>query len=199
MKLTKLHQAIIGVVIIFFAGALTQYVLLKGTNNKISSTKSEIEKLNGQIRTAQEIQDVALQLQEEMAHLKDQLERLKKILPSSINEAKFLSDIKRYANENGIEILVITNAKPVVDGVIEEHSFSFSTRGGYHDYGNFFAQLTNYQRIVNVKALSIARTKKSKTYSVGAVFAVSVFTYREPTEEELRAELKEKKGKKGDK
>lgn len=197
MKLTKFHQAIIGVVFIFIAGALTQYVLLKSTNAKITGAKVEIETLNGQIRTAQEIQNVALQLQEEMAHLKDQLERLKKILPSSINHAKFLADIKRYANENGIEILVVTKAKPIVDGVIEEHSFTFKTRGGFHDYGNFFAQLTNYQRIVNVKALAISRPKKD--VGVGAEFAISVFTYREPSEEELRAELNAKKGKKGDK
>ncbi len=199
MKLSKIHQAIIGIVIIVVVGLVTQYILLKNTRQAISAAESRLEKLTAEINTAREIQSVALQLQEEMAHLKDQLERLKKILPSSINHAKFLADIKRYANENGIEILVVTTAKPVVNGVIVEQPFTFRTRGGYHDYGNFFAQLSNYQRIVNVKALNIARVKERKQYSVGAVFAVSVFSYKEPTEEEARAMLKAKRGKKGDK
>lgn len=193
MKLTKIQQVIIGFVIIVVAIAITQLVFLKGDHQQIDAAKAKSEELDTKIRAAEEIQQVAVQLKEEMAHLSEQLERLKKILPPSINQPKLLADIKRYANENGLEILSVINSKPVAHDMIVEHPFAFMTRGGYHDYGNFFAQLTNYQRIINVKGLRIAREKSKTGYVVGANFIISVFTYREPTEEELREQLNEKK------
>ena len=193
MKLTKLQQIIAGVVIVIFVAALAHFVVLKGDRQSIVSTDLEIDRLTSEINVAKAIQQTAAVLQEEMIHLKAQLDRLKKILPVTVNEPKFLADIKRFANENGIEVRALSNNRPVTDDVIVEHPFSFITRGNYHDYGAFFAELTNYQRIINVKALHLYRNVKDVSYSVDGSFIISVFTYNEPTEAELRKQMQEKK------
>jgi Tfp pilus assembly protein PilO len=203
MRLNKLQQAVAGIILILVTALLCKFVFFKSEQNNIISTEARITKLQQDINVAKAIQKSAAELQDEMIHLRAQLERLKKILPVTVNKPKFLADIKRYANENGIEILELTNNKPVPDDVIVEHPFSFRTRGNYHDYGFFFSQLTNYQRIVNVKGLRLFRADDPKEYAVDSYFLVSVYTYNEPTEAELKKQIEEKKkarlGKKGKK
>ncbi|CAM2067941.1 Type 4a pilus biogenesis protein PilO [Sulfidibacter corallicola] len=201
MKLTKLQQALTGLGIIVLGLILTNWVFLKDIKTNITSTEKKISELEQDIRVAKNIQRSAAELQEQMNHLRAQLDRLKKVLPVDINKPKFQADVKRYANENGIEIVRATNNKPVTDDVIIEHPFSYEAWGSFHDFGRFFAQLTNYPRIVNIKGLSLGRPddKENIGYSVKATFIVSVFTYREPTPEELKAQIEEKRAAKSGK
>jgi Tfp pilus assembly protein PilO len=140
-----------------------------------------------------------------MSNLRDQLERLKKILPVEINEPLFMADIKRFANENGIEIMQLSRNRQIQDDVIIEIPYTFDTRGHYHDYGRFFARLTNYQRIVNIKALHLINAPRKESeglegeYSVQGSFVISVYLYREPTEKELREKFLAKKNAKNQK
>jgi type IV pilus assembly protein PilO len=193
VKLNKIQQVIAGVVIILLTVVVSQFLVFKTDKQRIQSTDKNIQQLNQDINVAKAIQKSAAELQDEMIHLKAQLDRLKKILPVEINKPKFLADMKRYANENGIEILTLTNNHPVTTDVIVEHPFSFETRGNYHDLGYFFSQLTNYQRIINIKGMQLYRNADLKDYTVTSYFICSVFTYREPTEEELRQQIEAKK------
>jgi Tfp pilus assembly protein PilO len=192
VKFNKLTQALISLGLVLVA-LLVAHVSLKGTRQNIENNKDRIAQLEQDINVAKAIQQSAAVLQDEMVHLRAQLDRLKKILPITINEPKFLADMKRIANENGIEIVALTTNRPVKDDVIIEHPYSFETRGNYHDFGRFFSQLTNYQRIINVKALHLFREQKSPAYTVDGYFLISVFTYQEPTPEELRKQIDAKK------
>lgn len=193
MKLTKLNQLIIGLITIALVAFLTQAVFLKGDKRSIENIRKKNTKLRSDINIAKSIKDSAEELQEEMAHLNAQLERLKKILPVTVNEPRFMADIKRYANENGIEIVQISNNRPFRDDVIVEHPFTYKARGTYHDFGAFFAQMSNYPRIINVKGLHLKREKSVQGYTVQGAFIVSVFTYQEPTKEELDEQVEAKK------
>lgn len=192
MKLNQMQQIIAGVVIVGLTVLISHFLILKGDRQQILAIDAKIETLQQEINVAKIIQKTATELQDEMIHLKAQLDRLKKILPVVINQPKFLADMKRYANENGLEILDLTNTRPVASDMIEEHPFGFTAVGNYHDFGHFFAQLTSYQRIVNVKGLQLQRLNDAN-YSVRCYFILSVFTYREPTEEELKQQIAAKK------
>ena len=193
MKLTQLQQVLVGAGLILLSALLSHFVLLKSNRQRIKSLQNKNSQLEQDIRVAKAIQQTATELQEEMNHLKAQLERLKKILPVTINKPKFMADIKRYANENGIELLQLSNNKPFIDDVIVEHPFTYKARGNFHDFGRFFAQMSNYPRIINVKGLYLERQTEIKGYSVDSSFIVSVFTYNEPTEEDLKAQVEAKK------
>lgn len=193
MKLTKLHQLLVGLVVVIVGLLLTNFFLLKDVKLSISQTKADIEELNTKISVAKNIQNTANELQEQMTHLKAQLDRLKKVLPVEINKPKFQADVKRYANENGIEVIGAISNKPLTDDVIIEHPFSYIAEGSYHDFGRFFAQLTNYPRIVNIKGLSLAKAEESPRGAVQGRFVVSVYSYREPTPEELKAQIEAKR------
>jgi len=193
MKLTKIQQVLFGLGLLVLAGAMAHFLILKGDRQNIRATETRIGELQSKINVAKRIQQRAAILKEEMAHLTSQLERLKKVLPVTLNEPRFMADIKRFANENGLEILGLSKSNPRRDDVIVELPFSFQTRGNYHDYGRFFAQLTNYQVIVNVKGMILERDPSVPGYTLEGSFIVSVFTYQEPTVEELREQIREKK------
>ena len=192
MKLNKIQQIAIGLGLVLVAAILAQFVFLKDKRANIVSMKAKNEQLEKDIRYAQAIQKSAAELQEEMNHLTAQLDRLKKILPTSVNKPKFMADIKRYANESGVEITGLSQNKDSVDDVIVEHPFTYQARGNYHDFGSFFAHLSDYPRIINVKGLHLARVSKG-AYAVEGSFIVSVFTYREPTEEDLKKQIEDKR------
>jgi len=188
----KAVQALVGVIMITLVGAFVHQFLLREDRLQIEATKSDISELERKINVAKAIQKSANELEIQMQDLKKQLERLKRILPLEVNKPKFMADIKRIANENGIEIMEATNNKSVVDDVIVEHPFTYISRGNYHDFGNFFAQLSNYPQIVNIKGLNLERNQ-DPSVAVRGSFIISVYTYREPTDEELRQQIQEKK------
>lgn len=188
----KAVQALVGVIMITLVGAFVHQFLLREDRHQIEATQADIEDLERKINVAKAIQKSANELEIQMQDLKKQLERLKRILPLEVNKPKFMADIKRIANENGIEIIEATNNKFVVDDVIVEHPFTYISRGNYHDFGNFFAQLSNYPQIVNIKGLYLERNK-NPSVAVQGSFIVSVYTYREPSDEELRQQIQAKK------
>lgn len=193
MKLTKLQQLLVGAVIIAALILVGEFLLFSEKKSTIRRLQGQISELNFQIQEAKRIKRHAKDLETEMNNLMAQLDRLKKILPVEFNKPKFLQDIRRYANENALEVVNFSNNKPVVDDVIVEHPFTFFTLGTYHDLGKFFAKLSNYPRILNIKGLNIEKNTEHPPYSLKAKFLVSVFTYNEPTEEQLKAQIEAKK------
>lgn len=193
MKLNKQQQLLVGLAIVIAAFLFAHFVVLKPDRRSIEQLNEKITQHKQNINIARNIKQSATVLEEEMAHLTAQLERLKKILPVDINKSKFMADVKRYANENGVEIISITNNKPTVTDVIIEHPFTYTAQGNYNDFGKFFAQLSNYPRIVNVKGVYLAREEDDAVYTTRASYIVSVFTYNEPTPEELAEQIAAKK------
>lgn len=192
MKLSKVQQLVVGIFIVLGVGGLFQFFILKSDRNLIATKRQKIAQLNEDIKTAKAIKAEAGELEEQMNQLKAQLDRLKRILPEDINKPAFMADIKRFANENGIQIESLNANKPLTEDVIVEHPFTYRCLGKFHDFGRFFAQLTNYPRIVNVKGLHFTRSKNGD-YPVSGSFIVSVFTYKEPTPEELKQQMEDRK------
>ena len=192
MKFNKVQQIAIGLGIVVLASLLAYFVILKDKRASITYLQSENKKLEGDIRVAKAIKQQVAEIREEMEQLRSQLDLLKEILPTDVNKPKFMADVKRIANENGVEITKLSSNKEKADDVIVEHPFTYEAVGSYHDFGAFFAQLSDYPRIINVKGLRLERATGS-SYTVKGIFLVSVYTYREPTPEELKAQLEEKR------
>jgi Tfp pilus assembly protein PilO len=193
MILSKLQQVIIAIVIVILAGVIAYFLVYSDTLRQTASLETKITELELKIGNAKRIRDSAKELKEQMIHLKDQLNKLKKILPVKINKPKFFQNIRRMANEQGLEVVNAGANKPVADQEIIEHPFTFKVRGNYHDLGAFFAKLSNYPNIVNIKGLHLSRMQDNPAYSISSSFIVSVFTYKQPSDEELAAQLEAKK------
>lgn len=191
MKLTQQQQAIFGIILVLLVFLLCEFVFFTGKKDQIANVKRQIEDYQQKIHEAELIKKHAAELQEEMNHLEAQLDRLKKILPPDINKPKFYQDIRRYANENQLEVVKLSNNKPLATNVVVEHPFTFHLKGKYHDLGGFFAKVSNYPRILNAKGLFLDRVEEST--DISAQFIISVYTYKEPTEEELKAQVEARK------
>jgi Tfp pilus assembly protein PilO len=193
MKLDRLQQLAIGIGAIIFAYVFVEFFLLKGDYVQITRLEQQIVQHEQNIQKAKQIQREATALQEQMKHLQDQLERLKKVLPLEVNKPRFIAEVRRYANENGIEIRRVSTNRVLQDDIIYKHPFSYEAVGKYHDFGAFFAQLSNYSKIVNVSGLSLDKAEGEVSYPVVCSFIVTLFTYREPSPQELKKQLEEKK------
>jgi type IV pilus assembly protein PilO len=188
-----MQQLVVGIALVLLAPLFVQFIVLKGTREDTRRANEQVADLQRKIQDAKLIQSIAQEMFQEMEHLSNQLDRLKKVLPVEVNKPKLMADIKRYANENGIEIIRLSNNAPEKRDVIIEHPFTYIARGSYHDFGSFFAQLTNYPYILNVKGLHLERLEDDPAYTVECAFILSVYTYDEPTEEELKEQIKAKK------
>lgn len=193
MKLDRLQQLAIGIGAIIFGFLFVEYFLLQADYANIAQLEKKIQEHRRNIERAKQIQREATILQEQMKHLEDQLERLKKVLPLEVNKPRFIAEIRRYANENGLEIKKVSTNRVVPDDIIFKHPFTYEAVGKYHDFGRFFAQLSNYSKIVNVSGLSLSKQVDNSDYPVVCQFIVTLYTYREPTPEELKNQLEAKK------
>ena len=191
MKFNKIQQLGIGIGIVALVTFATYFVILKDKRLQIDALIAKNQALEADIRVARAIRERAMELQQEMEQLMAQLGRLKDVLPSEVNKPKLMADVKRYANENGLEVIELSQNKPVIDDVIVEHPFTVKALGGYHDFGSFFASLSDYPRIINVKGLALNVPKDVQ--AVEGSFLVSVFTYKAPTDEELKQQIQDEK------
>jgi type IV pilus assembly protein PilO len=193
MSLNKLQQAIAAIVLVVFAGVMAYFFVFTSKREQTLTLRSQISDLEVKISKAKGFKENARQIQASLDNLKEQLATLKKILPASILEPKIFQTIKRYANEQGLEVTNLSASKPLATKDITEHPFTFAVRGNYHDLGSFFAKLSNYPQILNIKGLNIFDLEANAAYTLSSSFIVSVFTYQEPSEEDIKARIEAKR------
>ena len=108
MKFNKIQQLGIGIGIVALVTFVTYFVVLKDKRTQIDTLVAKNQTLEGDIRVARAIQQRVMELREEMGQLTAQLERLKDVLPTEVNKPKLMADVKRYANENGLEVIELS-------------------------------------------------------------------------------------------
>jgi type IV pilus assembly protein PilO len=174
----------IGVVL---AGGLVfaaDYFLIEDVMGQIRAAESQIKDLDTKIEQGRSAQRKLPQFREEVHRLELELEKLRRILPSTRNTEEIIKKIKSLVDQGDFILHKLTFPKiaPVQGGdPYAEWPITVSVDGRYHNLAILFNRLSNFSRIMNVEQINIGALSTQTERTVTSEFVAKTFVYVEPT------------------
>lgn len=140
---------------VFFA---TEYVpfAFRPTAQRIQTLRAEYEKKSSDLARARQAVADLPRFQAEFAALHERYEMAAELLPADRELPGLLRKVTLAGQQAGIVFQSVRPEPPVAKEYYTELPIHITVRGGYHQVGQFLAQLANLERIVNVGTISVA-------------------------------------------
>jgi type IV pilus assembly protein PilO len=158
-------------------------LFVKKVKDDIAGADTQIEQLDQKISQGRAAEQKLPQFREEVKRLELELEKLRRILPSTRNTEEIIKKLKSLVDQG--EFTWRNLAFPTLGASSEdpyvEWPISVSVEGRYHDLAILFSRLSNFSRIINVENIKIAALPVQDTKTITADFVAKTFVYVEPT------------------
>jgi Tfp pilus assembly protein PilO len=170
------------------AGAVlyaTETLAVKDIKSNIESTEQKITELEQKIQQGQAAERKLPQFREEVKRLELELEKLRRILPSTRNTEEIIKKLKSLVDQGEFTLRRLS-FPPLGSGseTYAEWPIAVAVDGRYHDLAILFNRLGNFSRIINVENIKITALGTQETKTVSADFVAKTFVYVEPKEAE---------------
>src|SRR5262245_61741352 len=182
---------------LFLAGGLifaANYFFIHKVKQDIAVADSQIADLDKKIEQGRSAQRKLPQFREEVRRLELELEKLRRILPSSRNTDEIIKKVKSLVDQGDFTLHRMNFPHPSAPGSdpYVEWPISISVDGRYHNLAILFNRLSNFSRIINVEQISITALPTQTERTITADFVAKTFMYVEPKEPEPAAPAKKK-------
>ncbi|HKB78976.1 MAG TPA: type 4a pilus biogenesis protein PilO [Thermoanaerobaculia bacterium] len=174
------------------------YLLVTPVNDQIRSAELKIKELDTKIEQGKSAQRKLPQFREEVHRLELELEKLRRILPSTRNTEEIIKKIKSLVDQGDFVLHKLTFpklAQASSGDPYAEWPISVSVDGGYHNLAILFNRLSNFSRIMNVEQINITALSNQTQRTITSEFVAKTFVYVEPKEPEPAKGAKPKGGK----
>jgi type IV pilus assembly protein PilO len=180
----------IGLAIVVLAVGLVHYFLVIDMNQKIKSAETQLAELDNQIAQGRSAERKLPQFREEVKRLELELEKLRRILPSTRNTEEIIKKMKALVDQGDFALIFLQFPKfapqqgsdPYVEWPIK-----VEMEGGYHNLAILFNRLSNFSRIVDVEEFTITALAIQLDKTIKVNFTAKTFVYQEPKEPETKA------------
>jgi type IV pilus assembly protein PilO len=172
---------------VFLAGAIVfgmDKLWIEDTQNAIKAAEAQIKDLDTKIEQGRSAQRKLPQFREEVHRLELELEKLRRILPSTRNTEEIIKKIKSLVDQGDFILHKLTFPKiaPVQGGdPYAEWPITVSVDGRYHNLAILFNRLSNFSRIMNVEQININALSNQTERTITSEFVAKTFVYVEPT------------------
>jgi type IV pilus assembly protein PilO len=171
---------------LLLAGGLlyaTHAFLVSPINEQIAAATSELDELGRKIEAGRAAEKSLPQFREEVKRLELELEKLRRILPSSRNTEEIIKKLKALVDQGDFVLrrMSFPPLAPSAEGeVYAEWPISVQLEGGYHNLALLFNRLSNFSRIVNVEQFNITGIANQEQRTISSDFVAKTFVYIEP-------------------
>jgi type IV pilus assembly protein PilO len=184
---------LVGLLIAAAAVAAVEYTMVKGIKEEIAEADRKIEELDKKISQGRAAERKLPQFRDEVKRLELELEKLRRILPSTRNTEEIIKKIKSLVDQGDFalrratfpDINTANASDPYVEWPIE-----INLDGRYHDLAILFNRLGNFSRIMNVENIRISALPGQETRTISSAFIAKTFVYVEEKDEEKKDEKK---------
>ena len=181
------YGLIIGLVVAAAIVGGVYYFMITDIEGKIKTAEDTIKGLDTKIEQGRSAQRKLPQFREEVHRLELELEKLRRILPSTRNTEEIIKKIKALVDAGNFVLRKLTFPKLAAaqgSDPYAEWPISVSVDGKYHNLATLFNHLSNFTRIVNVEQISIGAPSVQTDRTITADFVAKTFVYVEPKEPE---------------
>jgi len=177
--------ALVGLVL--FAGiiwAVKSYVV-EPIEGEIRDAEGRIAELDKKIEQGRAAERKLPQFREEVKRLELELEKLRRILPSTRNTEEIIKKIKSLVDQGDFGLRRISF--PRLGGAsggdpYAEWPISISIDGRFHNLAQLFNRLSNFSRIINVEQVNMGALPVQVERTISVDFIAKTFVYIEPKE-----------------
>jgi type IV pilus assembly protein PilO len=176
---------LVGVVIAVALVFAVDYTLVKDIKNSIRDADTQTAELEKKIQQGRAAERKLPQFREEVKRLELELEKLRRILPSTRNTEEIIKKLKALVDQGEFTLKSLT-FPPLGAGSSDpyvEWPISVSVDGRYHDLAILFNRLGNFSRIMNVENIVINALPGQEQKTISSSFTAKTFVYTEPTAE----------------
>ena len=152
---------------------------------KIDGQQEELARLQAEIQKGQGALKRRAELEAQIQIKEAELALLRRILPTEPETGDLVKWLKAQADQVNLDLQSFTRGAVTNRDFYNEHSYTMSVTGNYHDLGEFFERVSGHDRLVNVNRLTVnANTGSDRfTRSVSANFTAMTFVYREEAQQ----------------
>ena len=166
--------------------------VVKDIKKDIREADAQIAELDQKIQQGRAAERKLPQFREEVKRLELELEKLRRILPSTRNTEEIIKKIKSLVDQGEFTLnrlsfppLGAKSSDPYVEWPI-----AVAVDGRYHDLAILFNRLSNFSRIMNVENISISAISSQESKTISSQFTAKTFVYVEPQDEAPAGEAK---------
>jgi len=153
--------------------------------DEMHSDEAQITDLDKKIDAGRAAERKLPQFRAEVARLEQELDKLRRILPSTRNTEEIIQKVKALVDQGDFSLKKLTfpdlGAAKGGDPY-SEWPISVSVEGRYHNLAILFNRLGNFSRIMNVENIQIKALPTQVEKTISADFIAKTFVYVEPTE-----------------
>lgn len=159
---------------------------VKDIKEEIAAADSAIAELDQKIQQGRAAERKLPQFREEVKRLELELEKLRRILPSTRNTEEIIQKIKSLVDQgeftlNRLSFPPLGESQEGTEAYVE-WPIAVAVDGRYHDLAILFNRLGNFSRIMNVENIRISARDNQESKTVTSEFTAKTFVYVEPKE-----------------
>ena len=162
------------------------YFFISDVDNQIKAADAKIKELDTKIEQGRSAQRKLPQFREEVRRLELELEKLRRILPSTRNTEEIVKKIKSLVDQGDFILSKMTFPKLVQASSGDPYAewpIAITVDGRYHNLAILFNRLSNFSRIMNVEQITITALPTQTDRTINSDFVAKTFVYVEPKEE----------------
>ena len=179
-NLSKIQRILIFSAILILLIVIFVFMLYKPKLEKIGKLDKELDELEKKLVVAKKNAENLEKFQKMMKEAEFQFKTAMKALPEKEEIPSLLTSISRSGQDVGLEFLLFEPKTEVRKEFYAEIPVAMNIKGGYHDLAMFFDKVARLSRIVNIKNISIARTKDSQELSASCTAVTYKFVEPAP-------------------
>jgi type IV pilus assembly protein PilO len=198
-KLTVVQRALmaVGIFLVIIVGFVWYFIWPK--LGEISTYRTKLEKIEKQLSTAKRNAAALKKFQEKMKEAEAQFKTAMRALPEKEEIPSLLTSISKSGQDAGLEFLLFEPKPEVRKEFYAEIPVAINVTGGYHDLAVFLDKISRLSRIVNVKDISMGRTKEGTDLNTSCTAVTYKFVEGPPPEDPKDKKKKKKKKKRSKK
>jgi len=177
---------IIGLVIAALSLWATNKYAISPINEKLAANSAELDELSKKIQQGRSAEKKLPQFREEVKRLELELEKLRRILPSSRNVEEIIKKVKALVDQGDFvlrRLVFPPELSPAEEEVYAEWPIQVQIEGTYHNLAILFNRLSNFSRIINVEQFTITALGLQGDRTINSDFIAKTFVYIEPKED----------------
>jgi len=179
-NLSKIQRILIFSAIFILLIVIFVFMLYKPKLEKIGKLGKELDELEKKLVVAKKNAENLEKFQKMMKEAEFQFKTAMKALPEKEEIPSLLTSISRSGQDVGLEFLLFEPKTEVRKEFYAEIPVAMNIKGGYHDLAMFFDKVARLSRIVNIKNISIGRTKDSQELSASCTAVTYKFVEPAP-------------------
>jgi len=175
----------VGLVIAALLIGATHIWLVTPIVDEMHSDEAQITELDKKIDAGRAAERKLPQFRAEVARLEQELEKLRRILPSTRNTEEIIQKIKALVDQGDfiLKKLTFPDLGAAKGGdPYSEWPISVSVEGRYHNLAILYNRLGNFSRIMNVENIQIKALPVQVEKTISADFIAKTFVYVEPVD-----------------